>query len=116
MARADSSVDVKARLLLHATEGDLRKHLGSPRLDVDLVGDLYVRIRDVLARAEPAGPERHHHAEQLVDDLALAVYLAVVAKDSRHAAGPGLLVELRRSLEKAITEDCASRSSDANRR
>lgn len=116
MARAESGIDSRARWLLHATEGDLKKHLGTSRLEVDLVGELYVRIREVLARGAPAAPGQQLDRAQLVDDLALAVYLAVVANDPRHSAGPDLLVELRRSLGAAIREDRDPPSDGAQRR
>lgn len=97
-------INSRARHLIRAAEGDLRRYLGLERLGVELVGELYIRVRNVLVRnlQDEAGDSLS--TVQLIDDLALAIFLAVVQNEARDSEAPNLLVGLRRSLTRALGE------------
>jgi hypothetical protein len=105
MGESESDIDARTRRLIRAVDGDLRRHLGLGRLGVELVGDLYVRVRDVLARERSVAPGTDGDENQLVDDLALAIFMSVVADEAHEAGGPDLLVGLRRSLSRALRDE-----------
>jgi hypothetical protein len=95
-----TELDQRARLLIRATEDDLRVHLGVKRLSLDLIGELYVRIHGALLRADRTGSPGSRSG--LVDELALTMYLAVAADPLGTRAVPELLTALRRTLAGAL--------------
>jgi hypothetical protein len=95
-------IDRLARRLIRAAEPGIREHLGLTRLDVDLVGDLYVRIRNILIRNRTEQASPMDDLSGLVDEIALTIFMTSVADDAGAKAEPELLVELRRSLETVL--------------
>lgn len=102
MDRTSGNLDRRVRTLIQSVEPDLRRHLKVERLDRELVSDLYLRLRAVLATVCPEGDEAA--VSWLVECLALTTYLVIVARSEGVEAPPGLLVSLRRSIGQLLDQ------------
>lgn len=81
-----------ARKLVRAVQEDLRLWLNVPRLEPELIANLYLRIRDILRR------------DGALDELALAVYLTATAWQPSAPESASVIPTLRRDLETVINE------------
>ena len=97
------NTDLLARRLIRAVEPELRRHFGMDRLDNDFVGELYVRLRELLVQGNGGVDEVETHRE-LVDEFAMTTYLVVATRQPGHQAAPELLVSLRRLLRSEIDD------------
>ncbi len=79
-----------ARQLVRAVQEDLRLWLNVPRLEPELIANLYLRIRDILRR------------DGALDELALAVYLTATAWQPSVPESASVIPTLRRDLETVI--------------
>ncbi len=71
--------DVQARMLIRASAPMLRQWLGAARLDHSLIGTLYLRQRSILENwCLTVGADSHSH-KQLIEQLAVAIYLTAAA-------------------------------------
>lgn len=104
MRTATVTINHQARRLIRATEEELRSHLGPKGLSLDLLGEIYIRIQDVLARSGGAERTSAQDRARLVDELALSIYLVAAADEAGSAAAPKLLPNLRRALTEALKE------------
>lgn len=105
MRTASTNLDHQARYLIRVAEPELRKHLGVRRLGLDLVGELYVCIQDVLQLTCERAATGPHNTKQVVDEIALQMYLvAAAATESEAPAGPELLPALQRVLSGAMND------------
>lgn len=102
MDRTSRDLDRRVRTLIRSVEPDLRRHLGVEQLDRELVSDLYLRLRAVLATVVSDGGEAA--VSWLVECLALTIYLVIVARSESVEAPPDLLVSLRRTLGQLSDE------------
>jgi hypothetical protein len=102
MSRSPNGLDLLARRLMRAAEEDLRSWLGVAQLDHELLGALYLRLREVLERS--AKPDD----DDTVQELALAIYLTASAWQSKSDAPVDLLVSLRREISKTLSQDAPS--------
>lgn len=75
----------------------LRHRLGVPELDPGLLGDLYVRLREVLA----SGNGQECSDPWATPDLALTIYLVLASHPLGSGPRPDLLVSLRRTLTRS---------------
>jgi len=82
--------DLMARQLVRAVQEDLRLWLNVPRLEPELIANLYLRIRDILRR------------DGALDELALAVYLTATAWQPSVPESASVIPTLRRDLETVI--------------
>lgn len=98
MERAAQDLDRRVRDLIQRVEPDLRHHLDTDRLDRDLVSELYLRLRAVLADG------RRPLGRSLTERLALIVFLVIVARSDGGEVPPALLVSLRRTLAREAGE------------
>ena len=92
MDRAAPDLDRKVRDLIRRVEPDLRDHLSTDHLDRELVSELYLRLRAVLADRRPP------LSQSLSERLAFVVFLVVVARSECGTVPPALLASLRRTL------------------
>lgn len=97
MDRATYDHDRRAREVLQAVAPLLRHRLGVPELDPDLVGDLYLRLRDALAYGDARGGAEAATAP----DLAWTIYLVLASHPLGSGPRPDLLVSLRRTLARS---------------
>lgn len=90
------SHDELARQLILAVQEDLKTWYDVPRIESELIGALYLQLRDVMRRwteLDEAGA---------VDELALAVYLTATAWQSPADQPTALLPLLRRDIAEAM--------------
>ena len=92
--------DRVARGLIRALEPELRRHLGLTRLDRDLIGELYLSLRQSLSRWERTA-DRASDQLRLLDELALNTYLIASARPGAGQPGPSLLESLRDVITRA---------------
>ena len=97
MARPPKGLDLLTRRLMRAAEEDVRSWLGVPQLDHELLGALYVRLREVLERSAIPSDD------DTVQELALAIYLTASAWQSKSDAPVDLLVSLRREIATTLS-------------
>jgi len=64
-------LDAVARRLIRASEEGLRRWIGVTQLENDLLGSLYLRVREVL--------DRETWDDEMVEDLTLTIYLTASA-------------------------------------
>lgn len=112
MSKTD--LDLWSRQLLRAAAPDLRRALGVERLDRSLVSEIYLRVLEVLSRLEGSPGEEATRAEELVEELALAIYLATAANRLENGAKPELLASLQRTLARAVTREPSNAPKDAD--
>lgn len=92
-------LDRRSRRILQSTRPDVCRHLGVPRLEAQMVSELYLKIRETLAQStSPGGALRR----QTVDDLAVTIYMVAVAEAQ---PGPALLTDLKRTLAGTLKPD-----------
>lgn len=104
MKRSVQELDRVSRRLVRGVEKTLRDHLGPGEVDRELVGDLYLRIRGVLAGSGKKSDAGSSSANGILDDLAIAVYMATVARKSGDWSPPDLIVSLRETIRAALQE------------
>lgn len=102
MTRASKGLDLLARLLIRGAEENLRSWLGVAQLDHELLGALYLRLREVLQRSSTPIDE------DTVQELALAIYLTASAWQSKSDAPVDLLVSLQREISKTLSVNAPS--------
>lgn len=98
------TVDEFTKRLLRAAAPDLQRSLGVRRLNRELLGEIYLRLREVLGRFE--GPLRQEALRQadIVDELALTIYMVASTYDPGRQPSPELLSPLARALDGALSE------------
>lgn len=89
-----TDLDLVARRLIVAVQDDVVRWCDVPRLEPELVGALYVRLRDIL-RTSPAD-------DDLLDELALAVYLTVSAWTADGDRIASILPDLRCHIAESM--------------
>lgn len=89
-----TDLDLAARRLIFAVQADVVRWCEMPQLDPELVGALYLRVRDILRRS-PAD-------EEVIDELALAVFLTVSAWTADGDRIASILPALRRDIADAM--------------
>jgi len=94
-------VDRLARRLMRAIEPELRVHLGEALHDRGLIGELYLRVRDLLA-ARGQGCLGPGEDRDLAEEVAWILYLVVSTHAPAGERGPALLVALQDSLLTAL--------------
>ena len=99
MTQQAKELDAVARRLIRAAEEDLRRWMGSGQLDNDFLGTLYLRVREVLERGQPADDEA------TVVDVALTIYLTASAWQAGAEPPLTLLSSLHQVIGKTIQEE-----------
>ena len=94
-----TELDIVARRLIRASEGDLRRWIGVSQLDNDLLGTLYLRVREVLERGEDADDD------ELAEDVTLTMYLTAAAWKLREDPQLELLPALQQMLSTVLAND-----------
>jgi mono/diheme cytochrome c family protein len=92
-------VDTLARRLIRAAEESLRRWIGVGQLDNDFLGTLYLRVREVLERGQPAGDEA------TLDDVALTIYLTASAWQAGPEPPLALLSSLHQVIRQTVKEE-----------
>lgn len=103
MTQQAKELDAVARRLIRAAEEDLRRWIGSAHLDNDFLGALYLRVREVLERGQPADDEA------TVDDVALTIYLTASAWQAGHEPPLALLSSLHYAIGKTLSHQSSAR-------
>lgn len=98
-------LDVVARRLIRASEEGLRRWLGVPQLENDLLGTLYLRVREVLGQANGSDEDA------LIEDVTLTIYLTASAWHSRDESPVQFLSSLHEVIAKTIPHTDARRIS-----
>lgn len=95
MAYESTELDQQVRMLIRASEPVLRHWLGVPRLDQALIGTLYLSQRGILEHWQMtvAGDDRSH--KQLVEQLAVGIYMTAAAWQTASQPDVRLLSSLR---------------------
>lgn len=99
MPAAMTELDIVARRLIRASEGDLRRWIGVARLDNDLLGTLYLRVRELLEQGQEADDD------DLAEDVTLTMYLTAAAWKMRDDPQLELLPALRQMLSSILAND-----------
>lgn len=94
--RDPATLDRLARRLIQAVEKDVRGFLGVPRLEQELVGILYLRLRNLVDSCETDGA---------VDELALAIFLTVSAWQSPADPPVDLLPSLHQTIGATLAAE-----------
>jgi hypothetical protein len=89
-----TDLDLAARRVIFAVQADVVRWCEMRQLDPELVGALYVRVRDILRRSPTD--------EELIDELALAVYLTVSAWTADTDRIASILPDLRRDIAESM--------------
>lgn len=92
-----TTIDEQARRLVAAVSETARTELHIATLGPRALSDLYLRVRERLRQLGASGAR-----EELVDDLALTVYLAWLPEDD--PPGPDLLVAVKAAVARALRE------------
>jgi hypothetical protein len=92
---AAKDLDARARCLMTAVEPVLRQHLGAQRMDSSLIGELYLRVREVLARNDT----QPRAGDELIDELAMTIYLVEATRAPDTEEPTALLVSLKQALD-----------------
>lgn len=103
MKEASHALDLLARRLMHATEEDLRRWLQVTQLDYELLGTLYLRVRETLERAEPVLDD------DAIEELVLTIYLTASAWQSRSEAPTDVLLSLRSAIAETLNHETEAR-------
>ncbi|MEO6487687.1 MAG: hypothetical protein ABIO78_07095 [Thermoanaerobaculia bacterium] len=82
-------------MLIRASAPMLRQWLGAARLDQSLIGTLYLRQRSILENWYATVAGDNHSHEQLVEQLAVAIYLTAAAWQTGSQPDVRLLSSLR---------------------
>lgn len=90
------TLDLLARRIMRAAEEDLRHWLGIAQLDHELLGELYIRVRETLERCPMTD-----RAD--VEELALTIYLTASAWQSKSEAPVELLLSLHQVIERTLS-------------
>lgn len=104
MTQPTKALDAMARRLIRAAEEDLRGWIGVRQLDNDLLGTLYLRVREVLENGESAGDQAK------VDDVALTIYLTASAWQSAGKPPLALLSSLHHVIAKTLAHESSATS------
>jgi len=79
MTYESTKFDCQARMLIRASAPMLRQWLGAAQLDQSLIATLYLRQRSVLENwCQTVEADNHSH-QQLIEQLAVAIYLTAAA-------------------------------------
>lgn len=92
--------DRQSRRLLNAVQHPLEQFLEVDRLDQELVGNLYLRLRDALTQWQSRDGLRSLVDDALFDELALIVYLTAGAW--RSSCGADGTIQVLASLQQSI--------------
>ena len=97
MQQQGQALDVVARRLIRASEEGLRHWMGVSRLDTDLLGALYLRVREVL--------DRDKWDEDIVEDITLTMFLTASAWQSCDEPSLDVLTTLHEVIGKTLSGD-----------
>lgn len=100
MAQPSQALDVVARRMIRASEEGLRRWIGVHQLDNDLLGALYLRVREVL--------ERGQLDEDMVEDVTLTIYLTASAWQSSNEPPLEFLSSLHEVIAKTLSGDSST--------
>jgi hypothetical protein len=92
-------LDVVARRMIHAAEEGLRRWIGAGQIDNDLLGTLYLRVREVLEGGQLSD------RDGLVDDITLIIYLTASTWQSGGEPPLDFLSSLRQAIARTLFED-----------
>lgn len=99
MTQPSQPIDVLARRVIRAAEEGLRHWIGAGQIDNDLLGTLYLRVREVLENGQ--SPDR----DGLVEDVTLIIYLTASAWQSCGEPPLEFLSSLHQAIAKTLSED-----------
>ncbi len=99
VAAAMTELDIVARRMIRASEADLRRWIGVARLDNDLLGTLYLRVRELLEQGQDTDDD------DLAEDVTLTMYLTAAAWKMRDDPQLELLPALRQMLSSILAND-----------
>jgi len=95
MTYESTQLDGQARMLIRASAPMLRQWLGTAQLDPSLIGTLYLRQRSVLENWSLTGGADDHSHKQLIEQLAVAIYLTAAAWQTELQPDVSFLSSLR---------------------
>lgn len=101
-----STMDETARRLVAEVSESVSRELHGPRLTQPLLNELYLRVRERLLELGALGVAR----EEVVENLALTIYLAWLAEGG-DLPGPRALVVLKTSVARALEGPARGRST-----
>jgi hypothetical protein len=97
MRPSPNGLDLLARHVILAAEEDLRRSLRGVHLDAELLGALYLRVREVLERS---GVDDAATAEE----LAMSIYFTATAWQPNGDAPVDLLLSLHGVISKTLEQ------------
>jgi hypothetical protein len=92
-------LDVVARRMIRAAEEGLRRWIGVRQIDNDLLGTLYLRVREVLEGGQSSDDDG------LVEDIKLTIYLTASAWQSGGEPPLDFLSSLHQVIARTLSED-----------
>jgi hypothetical protein len=95
MRPSPNGLDLLARHVILAAEEDLRRSLRDVQLDPELLGTLYLRVREVLERSE---------LEDIAtaEELAMAIYFTASAWQPNSEAPVEILLSLHQVISRTL--------------
>jgi hypothetical protein len=97
MRPSANGLDLLARHVILASEDDLRSSLRGVRLDAELLGTLYLRVREVLERSEL-------NDLATAEELAMAIYFTATAWQPEGDAPVELLLSLHGVISRTLEQ------------
>ncbi len=97
MRPSANTLDLLARQVIRAGEEDLRRGLGDVQIDRELLGALYLRVREVLERSDTDDVAT-------AEELAMAIYFTASAWQPNGDAPVELLMSLHQVVSRTLEE------------
>ncbi len=106
-----AEIDTWAKRIVGVAAPDIRRAVGEVELESELVSEVYLQVKQVLSRLDSPRLAEPANEPWLVEQLALAIYLAVATSETRRRATPGLLTSLNKSLARALSSGTSAATS-----
>src|SRR6266536_1412448 len=97
MRPSPNGLDLLARHVILGCEDDLRRSLRGVLLDAELLGTLYLRVREVLERSELGDIAT-------AEELAMSIYFTATAWQPDGDAPVALLLSLHSDISKTLEQ------------
>ena|SRR6266498_6128729 len=97
MRPSANTLDLLARQVIRAGEEDLRRGLGDVQIDRELLGALYLRVREVLERSDTDDVAT-------AEELAMAIYFTASAWQPNGDTPVELLMSLHQVVSRTLEE------------
>lgn len=95
-------IDDWTKRIVSLAAPDIRSAVGSENLGPELVNEVCLQVRDVIAHSAQAWPREALRDPSRIEQMAMAIYVAVAASDTPRGVAPSLLTSLKSNLGRAL--------------